>query len=433
MPTALRLHTPSSHDEMSEIPWLLSHAFGSPEAEAAEWMKRHEPKNVRVVREGDRTLASLFLIPMGQFFGGRSVPMIGVAGVAVSPEARGRGVATTLMRETIAELHGQGVPLSGLYPATQPLYRRAGYEMAGHRFRIVLKARSMQVREPAGRELLLRQATGAWNGEGDHRRIREFYRAQAVHSHGAIDRTELMWERIVNPRGNATKCFVVERSGEAGAGEGADGGGAGAGGAGSAGGGGAIEGYLYLWMERLAATNTRIIHITDMQACTPEAGRRLLGFIADHRSLNHEAEWFAGPVHPLLTLLGEQHYEITKQDFWMLRIVDVPRALRARGYNPLVKARLDLHVADDLIEANSGAWTLRVEEGRASAERGSGGGRAGGPAATLSVRALAMLYGGLLTPWQMRAAGLLAGGDEAMHAAAVIFGGDGAAWMTEMF
>ena len=81
----------------------------------------------------------------------------------------------------------------------------------------------------------------------------------------------------------------------------------------------------------------------------------------------------------------------------------------------------------------AGAWTLRVEEGRASAERGSGGGRAGGPAATLSVRALAMLYGGLLTPWQMRAAGLLAGGDEAMHAAAVIFGGDGAAWMTEMF
>lgn len=417
MPTSPKLHTPASHDELADLPWLLSHAFGSPEPEAAEWMRRHEPKNVRLIRDGERMLASLFLIPMAQFFGGRSVPMVGVAGVAVSPEARGRGVATTLMRETIAELHRQGVPLSGLYPATQPLYRRAGYEMAGHRFRIVLKARSMQVREPAGRDLVLRQATGAWNGDGDHRRIREFYRAQAAHSHGAIDRTEFMWERIVNPRGNATKCFVVERVGQ------------------ERGGGseGAIEGYLYLWMERLAGTNTRLIHITDMQASTPEAGRRLLGFIADHRSLNHEAEWFAGPVHPLLTLLGEQHYDIAKQDFWMLRIVDVPRALRARGYNPLTKARLDLHVEDDLIEANNGAWTLRVEEGRAGAERCDTGGGGRGAALTLSARALAMLYGGLLTPWQMRSAGMLSGDDEAMHAAAAIFGGYGAAWMTEMF
>ena len=413
MSTGLHFHTPVSHDELSEAPWLLSHAFGSPEAEMAEWMKRHEPKNVRLIREGDRTLATLFLIPMGQFFGGRSVPMVGVAGVAVSPEARGRGVATMLMRQTVAELHRSGVALSGLYPATQPLYRRAGYEMAGHRFRIALKARSMQVRELAGQagSLTLRRATGAWEGEGDHRRIRAFYQQQALHSQGAIDRTALMWDRIVNPRGNATKCFIVERAAD--------------------GGTGTIEGYLYVWMERVAGTNTRVMHITDMQASTAEAGRRLLSFIADHRSMNHEAEWFAGPLHPMLALLGEQHYDVVKQDYWMLRIVDLPRALRGRGYNPLIKARLDLHVEDDLIPENTGPWTLRIEEGRASAERGDGGGR--GPALTLSIRALATLYTGLLTPWQMRTAGLLAGDDEAMHAAAAIFGAHGAAWMTDMF
>ena len=223
--------------------------------------------------------------------------------------------------------------------------------------------------------MTLRQARGEWNGEGDHRRIRELYRGQAVRSHGAIDRTELMWERIVNPRGNATKCFVVERAGGAG---------------GAAGEGGALEGYIYLWMERVAGTNTRVMHITDMQANTVEAARRLLAFLADHRSLNHEAEWFAGPLHPMLALLGEQHYEVMKQDYWMLRIVDLPRALRGRGYNPLIKARLELEVEDDLVEANRGAWALRVEEGCASVE-------------------------------------------VALPAAGAVFGGLGAARMTEMF
>src|ERR1041384_5381049 len=96
--------------------------------------------NLRIMRHGGGGTAVLDMIPMGQFFGGRSVRMVGIAGVSSAPERRGRGAGVRLMREMLAELHAAGVPLSGLYPATQPIYRRAGYEWAGSRFEIAAEA-----------------------------------------------------------------------------------------------------------------------------------------------------------------------------------------------------------------------------------------------------------------------------------------------------
>ncbi len=52
------------------------------------------------------------------------MPMAGVAGVVVSPEHRGRGVGTALMQGTITRGRELGYPLSVLYPATIPVYRR---------------------------------------------------------------------------------------------------------------------------------------------------------------------------------------------------------------------------------------------------------------------------------------------------------------------
>lgn len=46
--------------------------------------------------------ASLVRVPVGQRFGGRSVPMLGIAGVAVPPERRGGGLARRLMADAIS-------------------------------------------------------------------------------------------------------------------------------------------------------------------------------------------------------------------------------------------------------------------------------------------------------------------------------------------
>ena len=58
---------------------------------------------MRVLREGDEPVASLALVPMGQWFGGRSVPMTGISSVAVRPDRWRTGCATRLMRATLEE------------------------------------------------------------------------------------------------------------------------------------------------------------------------------------------------------------------------------------------------------------------------------------------------------------------------------------------
>src|SRR6266850_4417815 len=101
---------------------VLAHSFGRSDTEGAGWLTRHTRSHIRVLGEGDEVAAGMIFIPMGQYFGGRSVPMWGVAAVGVAPESRGRGLATELMKRSLEEMHGEGVPIAALYAATQRLY-----------------------------------------------------------------------------------------------------------------------------------------------------------------------------------------------------------------------------------------------------------------------------------------------------------------------
>src|ERR1700716_1195012 len=87
----------SAEKDMPSLARLISLAFGTPLEGVNTWLTNAGVHEVRVLREGAADVACALRVPMGQFFGGRSVPMMGVAGVAVAPEARGRGLATRIM------------------------------------------------------------------------------------------------------------------------------------------------------------------------------------------------------------------------------------------------------------------------------------------------------------------------------------------------
>ncbi len=97
--------------------------------------------------DGDRPVGAAIFHDMRQWWCGRAVPMAGVAAVKVAPEDRGRGVARRLMTALLDEVAARGYPLSALYPATMPLYRSLGWELAGVRETAVIPARSL--RDPA--------------------------------------------------------------------------------------------------------------------------------------------------------------------------------------------------------------------------------------------------------------------------------------------
>ncbi|PSB18644.1 GNAT family N-acetyltransferase, partial [filamentous cyanobacterium CCP2] len=126
--TASLEYTPLHPDEAQQIIRLDAQCFVSSLDRGQVYLDRIGTENIRVVRQNAKIAGSLALLPMGQWWGGKRVPMTGIAAVGVLPEDRGTGVAITLMQKMLRELYDGGISISVLYPATQRLYRKAGYE-----------------------------------------------------------------------------------------------------------------------------------------------------------------------------------------------------------------------------------------------------------------------------------------------------------------
>ncbi len=394
---------PTGDDELDAVGDIVSRCFNMPPDDVPGWLARTGPANLRVLRDRGVVCGSLAILRMGQWFGGRSVPMGGLAAVGVAPERRGAGHALSLTRAALVELAGSGLALSTLYPATTRLYRQAGYEVAGGRYELRLESRHIGLRE---RTLPLRPAVA-----GDMPAIAELGRRRAAGGAGQLDRTEELWRRIREPRGRLVRGYVVEREGR-------------------------VDGYAFVHQATLPGRSGRYeLQLADCVAASPEAGRRLLTFLADHASRAEDAILYGGPSDPLLALLPERCWTVRLVDPWMVRVLDVARALAARGWPVAARGALLLQVRDDLLPANDGRFLLEVEGGaaRASPAPRTAHRKAGGPPLlSMDVAGLAPLYTGHLTPRELEVAGLLSGAPEALDLAASLFAGP-APVMTDMF
>ena len=393
--------------ELSALLDILAPTFNFSRAQGDDYSKIVGEKNYRVIRNGSTVVGGCALLPLGQYFGGRSVPMIGVAAVAVAPEHRGRNTATTLMRSAVQEMHERGIALSALYPATLPLYRSVGYEQAGVRFEIRIPAKTLSAKF-ADDGMEIRAITPA-----DEPAIRKVYHARAAKAAGNLDRSDFNWHRVKAPRGQIACGYVVINAANRRA-----------------------EGYCYYLQKDNAsppdaAHAPLVMHVTDLVALPPAAGRALLGFFARHRSMIDQVFFQGNPNDPILKLLPERNYGARLLDHWMLRIVDVKAALQARGYPPL-DAQLHLEVMDDLLEGNHGRFLLEIKSGK---PRVSSGGRG---EIRIDVRGLAALYSSHLSPHELQAIGQLTlaretrDADAALAEAQAVFAGP-APWLGDMF
>jgi len=382
-----------SDADIAALMSILGRAFGMKPRDRERYHQRVGPKNFRAVRDGDTVVGGLAIIRMGQFFGGRNVPMAGIAAVGVASWMRGRGAARTLMANTLKELRDDSFPISTLYPATQTLYRSVGYELAGSQYEITLPLSEINVR---GNGLVVRPAR-----PDDEPMIEKVYKAHAASHPGNLDRNEVMWQRLRSPRGKTADGFVVERDGT-------------------------IEGYIY-FVQESARNKPYSLRISDIQATTPECARRLLAFLAEHRSIGQGAIWMGSPCSVMLAAMPENAWKISLHCHWMTRILDVKAALEQRGYAPCTTGTLEIEVEDDIIDANNGAWTLTVTNGKASVERGGGG------AIRLSARALAPLYAGFISARDLATLGWIDAKDsDAVALADSIFAGP-TPWMSDGF
>lgn len=284
----------------------------------------------------------------GQFFGGRPVPMAGVAAVIVEPQVRGRGVATALVRALIDRVREQGDAIATLFPATVAPYRRLGWELAGTLPRHTLPTRALLSIAPPAGDVQLRPAR-ADDLEALQQRYRE---AVALHD-GWLDldpRYRAYNAGDPDDRG-ADEWWVAERDGE-------------------------VTGYtLYSREDRDDAAGGNRLIVRELIATDADTERALWRLVGGSWTVWPTTQ-LRGEVEPVVQhLLAESEAEPEPGEWarWMTRVLDLPEAVAARGYPAGLSGAVHLDVQDHVVEANAGRWVLEVRGGRASATRGGDG------------------------------------------------------------
>lgn len=386
MPHDIIIRSPQSVDEARTFFRLAAYSLLTPEQIIELWMAREGLENVRIALMGNEIVGGLSVQCMGQWFGGKSVPCGVVRVVAVAPEHRGGGIAERLMRNSLLEMREAGVQISMLFPATQVLYRRVGYEQAGVFVEQSAKAADFPA---ASNDLPLAQV------ELHDPRLRTLYDERARRSSGLLDRNDWLWRRMLDPMrpSGSLRAYLI--------GEPSD-----------------PEGYLIVSIspasDPLQSGEMRLI---DCALLTPEAIVRARTFIAQHRSVIDRVHLTSGSTEPLLIGRPGQGTKIERSLSWMLRLVDVRGALSSRGYSPALDATVHLQVRDDLLSPPEQRWLLRVRGGHAEVLPGGNG------AVQIDVRGLAALYTGFLSPYAVAELGYLSGPADQLALLGGIFAG----------
>jgi predicted acetyltransferase len=284
------------------------------------------------------------------------------------------------------------------------VYRRFGWEtaFACQRRRLPLEAAVIGPLDvaPGGYRVM------PW-GDEDLGDIAEFYTGVAGRQNGPFDRTVKWWhERVLAPVNQREVYRYVARS--------ADG----------------IGAYL-VYSHEPAGANLPYgfeLDCRDFFWSNPAAAEAILAFVRGHAGMGHGFRWIGPVADPLELRLRGVAPSVEKRLIAMCRLVDVGRALEARGYPDGLAASVRLRVRDDVVPENDGVIDVTFDGGRAQVEPGRDDG-----ALDVDVRTLAAMFTGFIDPFAAADTGLLSGADPVvLHTLRTAFGGS-PPWMAGFF
>jgi predicted acetyltransferase len=175
------------------------------------------------------------------------------------------------------------------------------------------------------------------------------------------------------------------------------------------------DGFLvYRWHDGNDA-----VFIEGAEAISGPALRAFWSLVGSHASIAEKVYARVSAADALWWLTRERDADVMHRSLWMLRVVDAPAAIAARGFPAATSLSAPLDISDGTLPANAGRWELTVAEGKGALNPRPATPSAGPPLA-LGPRGLAALYAG--TPVAtLRQVGLASGGsadgDAALDAA----------------
>ena len=340
--------------------------------------------------------------------GGAQLPASAIAGVAVLPTHRRRGLLTGLIAAEHASIVGRGEAVALLYASEYPIYGRFGYGVGTEIAKWTLDARATAFHgDPAGTVEL------ASVNETTRDLLRSVHDAWRRRHPGEIRRRDVSWDPDLGlvetgwqPR---WKGFVALHRDPA----------------------GTVDGYARYHVEgRWEQRQPRNELIVDeLHALTPDAYLALWRLLA-------ETDWVATvravnrrPAEPLRWLLVNARAAAVSEagDGLWVRLFDVPRALGARRYER------EGSIVLEIVESAAGGRPTRVE-----LEAGADGAAARptdrSPDVTLPVAALGAAY---LGGTRLRDVVLSTGADEhragALRDADALLAWSDAPWCSTFF
>ncbi|EYT82127.1 acetyltransferase [Streptomyces sp. Tu 6176] len=276
--------------------------------------------------------------------GERPVPVSGVTAVGVLPSHRRQGVLSSMMRHQLQEVRARGEFLSVLLASEAMIYRRFGYGPATHTSRLTVPRHRAALAVPRGGAVTGAPGAGPDGGSVEILRraecrelLEEVYDRYRRTQPGALSRPHRWWARRAGqpPVSPAPRYVAVHRDTD-----------------------GVPDGYASYSIESGTLTVDETI-ATDDAVFTA-----LARFVLGHDLVSQVVFKHVPPGHPLRWQLADLRAgEVSGDTDWLwVRLLDVPRALTARGWS--LDGELVLDVQDPFLGEHD-RHLLTVRDGKA--------------------------------------------------------------------
>ncbi len=272
------------------------------------------------------------------------VPAAGVTAVGVLPSHRRRGVLSAMMRHQLNELRARGEFLSVLLASEAPIYGRFGYGPATYTARLTVPRHGAALAVPRARGVAGAPAAASDTGSVEVLRragcgeiLEEVYDRYRRAQPGALSRPHRWWASRAGqpPIAPAPRYVAVHRDAD-----------------------GVPDGYARYSIE------SGILTVDETIATDDAVFTALARFVLGHDLVTQVVFKHVPPEHPLRWQLADfRAGEVSGDTDWLwVRLLDVPRALTARGW--FTDGELVLDVEDSFL-GELGRYLLTVRDGKA--------------------------------------------------------------------
>ena len=270
----------------------------------------------------------------------------------------------------------RGAVVSGLFPTAPRIYRRFGYEVVTALDTVEVPTHVLGL-VPRPTTATTRRATTA-----------DFDAVRSVHDTWAAVQNGPLTRRGVSFPATA-EVFLASFTGVTLAVEG----------------NGEVCGYAS-WDRGQGFGEDALLTVWDLLATTADGYRALLATVGSFASVTHRTSLRTSGLDPVRLFLPSAHWRVTRSMPYMVKVLDVPRAVEFRQYPPGLTAELSFRLAGDVLAENNAAYAISIADGRASCTVAGGD----DPERVLTPHGLALLYAGAQSAANLRFTGHLTGG-----------------------